>query len=522
MSWYDCWRRHGRWVRQGQGRFTHASQALLHNTGACSWWYAELQMDLLAKYRNIGIMAHIDAGKTTTTERILYYTGKSHKIGEVHDGTATMDWMVQEQERGITIQSAATTCSWAGHHINIIDTPGHVDFTIEVERALRVLDGAVALFDGVAGVEPQSETVWRQASRFNVPRICFVNKMDRMGADFGKTCTHIRSRLGANLAILQLPIGSEENFRGVVDLLNMRALIWANREWRAKLVEAVVELDEGAMEAYLDGTELDMPTLKRLLRQGTISSQIVPVLCGAAFRNIGVQPLLDAVVHYLPSPLDSGDVEGVSVKDESEVVTRPPSHEAPLAALAFKTMTDAFVGSLTFCRVYSGVLETGMQVLNARRGEKERVGRLMQMHANSREEVPLACAGDIVAVLGLKNVNTGDTLCSLTAPMSLETIHFPEPVISVALQPVQARDWDRLGLAAARLIQEDPSLRCSKDRQTGEFKMEGMGELHLEIAVDRIYREFGIECSVGPVQVSYREGLTKPCDVRYVHKKQSG
>eukprot|EP00879_Flechtneria_rotunda_P000737 GHRR01000857.1.p1 GENE.GHRR01000857.1~~GHRR01000857.1.p1 ORF type:complete len:798 (+),score=271.08 GHRR01000857.1:63-2396(+) len=496
----------------------------------------------LDKYRNIGIMAHIDAGKTTTSERILYYTGKSYKIGEVHEGTATMDWMVQEQERGITITSAATTCQWNGHRINVIDTPGHVDFTLEVERALRVLDGAVAVFDAVSGVEPQSETVWRQADKYKVPRICFVNKMDRLGANFFRTRDMVVSNLGAKPLVLQVPIGAEDQFQGVVDLVKMKAIVWTGEElgakfeeqdipadlqetaneYREKLIDSVVELDDAVLEAYFEGTMPDNDTIKRLIRKGTIDRVFVPMLCGTAFKNKGVQPLLDAVVDYLPSPLEIPDVSGVSTTDAEETLTRPASDDAPFSALAFKIMTDPFVGSLTFCRIYSGKLEAGSYALNANKGKKERIGRLMMMHANNREDVKAAYAGDIVAIGGLKEVITGETLCDEKKPIILERMDFPDPVIKIAIEPKSKGDLEKMGMGLNKLAQEDPSFNYSRDEETGQTVIEGMGELHLEIIVDRLRREFKVECDVGAPQVNYRESISRPNDVRYVHKKQSG
>ena len=495
----------------------------------------------LEDYRNIGIMAHIDAGKTTTTERILYYTGVSHKIGEVHDGAATMDWMEQEQERGITITSAATTCFWNDKRINIIDTPGHVDFTIEVERSLRVLDGAVTVFDSVAGVEPQSETVWRQADKYGVPRMCFVNKMDRMGANFYRCVDMIVTRLGANPLVVQLPIGSEAEFEGLIDLLKMKEIVWKDEslgaefeyrdirddlkeqadEYRSKLVETAVEMDDAAMEAYLDGNEPDEETLKKLIRKGTIGRNFVPVLCGSAFKNKGVQPMLDAVVDFLPSPVDVDSVQGVDPKSD-EPATRKTSDEAPLSVLAFKIMNDPFVGSLTFCRIYSGVLTTGAGVLNSTKDSKERIGRMLQMHANHREDIKEAYAGDIVAVAGLKNVTTGDTLCDPLKPIILERMEFPEPVIEVAVEPKTKADQEKMGLALNRLAQEDPSFRVSVDEESGQTVIKGMGELHLDIIVDRMRREFKVEANVGAPQVAYRETLTKRAEIDYTHKKQTG
>jgi len=495
----------------------------------------------LERYRNIGIMAHIDAGKTTTTERILYYTGRSYKIGEVHEGTATMDWMEQEQERGITITSAATTCFWKDNRINIIDTPGHVDFTIEVERSLRVLDGAVTVFDSVAGVEPQSETVWRQADKYGVPRICFVNKMDRIGADFYRCVDMIVDRLGAKPMPIHLPIGVESDFAGLVDLIAMKGIIWKDEslgaefvvgdipadlkdkaeEYHAKIIEMAVEMDDAAMEAYLEGKEPDIDTLKKLIRKGTISGAFVPVLCGSAFKNKGVQPMLDAVVDFLPSPLDVPDVKGVEVDGDKEL-TRKSSDDEPFSGLAFKIMTDPFVGSLTFVRVYSGVLNTATQVMNTVKGDKERVGRMLQMHANSREDVKEARTGDIIAIAGLKATTTGDTLCDPNHPIVLERMEFPEPVIEVAVEPKTKSDQEKMGLALNRLAQEDPSFRVSTDHESGQTIIKGMGELHLEILVDRMKREFKVEANVGAPQVAYRETITKTVEYDYTHKKQTG
>ncbi|MDA0369383.1 MAG: elongation factor G [Proteobacteria bacterium] len=492
-------------------------------------------------YRNIGIMAHIDAGKTTTTERILYYTGVSHRIGEVHDGAAVMDWMEQEQERGITITSAATTCFWNEHRINIIDTPGHVDFTIEVERSLRVLDGAVAVFDSVAGVEPQSETVWRQADRYKVPRICFVNKMDRTGANFDRTVEMIVDRLGANPLVLQLPLGVEADYDGLIDLVEMRAIVWKDEtlgaeftfeeipadyaekaaEYRAKLVDAAVEQDDAALEQYLNGNEPDVATLKRCIRKGTIGGAFVPVLNGSAFKNKGVQPLLDAVIDFLPSPVDVDHVTG-HLPDSEEEVSRFTSDEEPFSALAFKIMTDPFVGSLTFVRIYSGVLESGNGVLNTVKGKRERIGRMLQMHANSREDIKEARAGDIVAIAGLKLTTTGDTLCSEDKPVVLERMDFPDPVIEIAVEPKTKNDQEKMGLALNRLAQEDPSFRVSTDMESGQTIIKGMGELHLEIIVDRMRREFKVEANVGAPQVAYRETITKSAEIDYTHKKQTG
>jgi elongation factor G len=494
----------------------------------------------LDRYRNIGIMAHIDAGKTTTTERILYYTGRSHRIGEVHDGAATMDWMEQEQERGITITSAATTCFWRDHRINIIDTPGHVDFTIEVERSLRVLDGAVAVFDSVAGVEPQSETVWRQADKYGVPRMCFVNKMDRTGSNFFRTVAMIEDRLGATPLVTQLPIGTESDFVGVVDLIRMRAIRWKDEslgaefvyeeipadladqaaEYREKLVETAVEQDEAALEAYLEGQEPDEKTLTACIRKGTISLSFVPVLCGSAFKNKGVQPLLDAVVDFLPAPTDIPDIRGVKLDGEPD--SRPSRDDAPFSALAFKIMTDPFVGSLTFARIYSGVLEAGQSVLNSVKDSRERIGRMLLMHANHREDIKEARAGDIVALAGLKATTTGDTLCDPTKPIVLERMEFPEPVIEVAVEPKTKGDQEKMGVALSRLAQEDPSFRVTTDPESGQTVIKGMGELHLEILVDRMRREFKVEANVGAPQVAYRETITRRHEISYTHKKQTG
>ncbi|APZ99831.1 translation elongation factor G [Sphingopyxis sp. QXT-31] len=501
----------------------------------------------LEHYRNFGIMAHIDAGKTTTTERILYYTGKSYKIGEVHDGAATMDWMEQEQERGITITSAATTCLWKAdegkgpeHRLNIIDTPGHVDFTIEVERSLRVLDGAITAFDGVAGVEPQSETVWRQADKYKVPRMCFINKLDRTGADFYYCVQTIVDRLGATPAVLYLPIGAEGDFKGLVDLVNERAIIWKDEslgaeffyeeipadlvdkaaEYREKLVELAVEQDDDAMEAYLEGTLPDVPALKALIRKGTLAQAFVPVLCGSAFKNKGVQTLLDAVVDYLPSPLDIPPVQGIN-PDTNEPDSRETSDSAPLSLLAFKIMNDPFVGSLTFARIYSGTLNKGTY-LNSVKDKKEKVGRMLLMHANSREDIDEAYAGDIVALAGLKETTTGDTLCATNAPIILERMEFPEPVIELSVEPKTKADQERMGIALNRLAAEDPSFRVSTDHESGQTIIKGMGELHLDILVDRMKREFKVEANVGAPQVAYRESLARPVDVDYTHKKQSG
>jgi elongation factor G len=494
----------------------------------------------LNMYRNIGIMAHIDAGKTTTTERILFYTGKSYKIGEVHDGAATMDWMEQEQERGITITSAATTCFWNDHRINIIDTPGHVDFTIEVERSLRVLDGAVACFDGVAGVEPQSETVWRQADKYGVPRMCFINKLDRTGANFKYCVQSIIDRLGAKPAVLYIPIGLEADLKGLVDLVHNRAIIWKDEslgadffyedipadladeaaKYRSDLIELAVEQDDAAMEAYLEGNEPDVATLKALIRKGTLNQSFVPVCCGSAFKNKGVQPLLDAVVDYLPSPLDIEDVQGVKM-DSLEPDSRPAADDAPFSALAFKVMNDPFVGSLTFIRIYSGTLVKGTY-LNSVKDKKEKVGRMLEMHANERKDVDEAFAGDIIALAGMKETTTGDTLCAERAPIILERMEFPEPVIELSVEPKTKADQEKMGIALNRLSAEDPSFRVSTDHESGQTIIKGMGELHLDIIVDRMRREFKVEANVGAPQVAYREYLAREVDVDYTHKKQSG
>ncbi|MDR6287554.1 MULTISPECIES: elongation factor G [Inquilinus] len=495
----------------------------------------------IEKYRNIGIMAHIDAGKTTTTERILYYTGKSYKIGEVHEGTATMDWMEQEQERGITITSAATTAFWRDHRVNIIDTPGHVDFTIEVERSLRVLDGAVTVFDSVAGVEPQSETVWRQADKYHVPRICFVNKMDRIGANFYRCVDMIKDRLGALPLVLNLPIGVENDYAGLVDLVENRAVIWEDdslganfhfaeipddlkekaAEYRQTLLDTAVEMDDTVMEAYLEGTEPTPDQLRACIRKGTLAFKFVPVLCGSAFKNKGVQTLLDAVVDFLPSPLDVSQVEGHKI-DSDETESRPTNDEAPFSALAFKIMTDPFVGSLTFARIYSGTLLAGSYVQNSVKNQKERVGRMLLMHANNREEIKEASAGDIVALVGLKNTTTGDTLCDPAKPIVLERMEFPEPVIEVAVEPKSKADQEKMSTALQRLAQEDPSFRVAVDQESGQTVIKGMGELHLEILVDRMKREFKVDANVGAPQVAYRETITQRAEIDYTHKKQTG
>jgi len=495
----------------------------------------------LNMYRNIGIAAHIDAGKTTTTERILYYTGKSHKIGEVHDGAATMDFMAQEQERGITITSAATTCFWKDHRINIIDTPGHVDFTIEVERSMRVLDGAVAVFDAVAGVEPQSETVWRQADKYHVPRICFVNKMDRTGADFQRCIDMMIDRLGTRPMVITWPIGVEADFKGIIDIVKMKALIWHDEqlgakfdeveipaeykdkaaELRSHLVEMAVEEDDVLLEAYLEqAKEPSEADLKRCIRKGAMAFHFVPVMCGSAFKNKGVQPLLDAVVDYLPSPLDIPPVKGVDLKGKE--VERPADDKAPFAGLAFKIMDDAFVGSITFVRVYSGSIASGTGALNSIKDKTERVGRMLLMHANSREDIKEANAGDIVAFAGLKLTTTGETLCDPNHPVILERMEFPDPVIEVAIEPKTKADQERMGLALVRLAQEDPSFRVSTDQESGQTILKGMGELHLEIKVDILKRTYKVDANVGAPQVAYRETLTKPVTVKYTHKKQTG
>ena len=495
----------------------------------------------LEMYRNIGIMAHIDAGKTTTTERILYYTGVNHKIGETHDGAATMDWMEQEQERGITITSAATTCYWKNHRVNIIDTPGHGEFTVEVERSLRVLDGAITVFDSVAGVEPQSETVWRQADKYGVPRICFCNKMDRIGANFYRCLDMIVDRLGARPMALQLPIGAEAEFQGGVDLLNMNAIVYTGdtpdspieikdipadlqekaEKYHQELVEMAVEEDEQAMEDYLEGKEIPVETLKKCIRKGTLKQNFVPVFCGTAFKNKGVQPLLDAVVDYLPSPLDIEAIKGVKPDTDVEIERKPDDNE-PLSALAFKIMNDPFVGSLTFTRIYSGTMTAGSYIYNSVKDKKERVGRMLLMHSNKREDLKEAHAGDIVALAGLKDTTTGDTLCDQSNPIVLENMVFPDPVIELAVEPKTKVDVEKMGLALSRLAMEDPSFKVSSDPDSGQTIIKGMGELHLEIIVDRLKREFKVECNVGEPQVAYRETITKPCDIEYTHKKQSG
>ncbi len=495
----------------------------------------------LTDYRNFGIMAHIDAGKTTVTERILYYTGKSHKIGEVHDGAATMDWMEQEQERGITITSAATTCFWQDKRLNIIDTPGHVDFTIEVERSLRVLDGAVAVLDGNQGVEPQTETVWRQADKYNVPRIVFANKMDKIGADFFACVSDLVKRLGVKPVPLQLPIGIEHTFKGVVDLVEMRGIVWQGEdlgakfdivpipddmadqaaEYRAILIEAVAELDDDVMAAFFDGKEPDVATIKRLIRKAVLTGAFYPVLCGSAFKNKGVQPLLDAVVDYLPSPLDVPAVKGIDPKDDSEI-ERPQTDDAPLSMLAFKIMDDPFVGSITFCRIYSGTLNSGTTLLNSTKDKKERIGRMLEMHANDRKDIKEAFAGDIVAVAALKESTTGDTLCDPAKPVILEKMEFPEPVIEIAIEPKTKADQEKLGLALQRLAAEDPSFRVSTDHESGQTRLKGMGELHLDIKVDILRRTYKVDANIGAPQVAYRETLGRKAEIDYTHKKQTG
>jgi len=501
----------------------------------------------LQRYRNIGIMAHIDAGKTTTTERILYYTGKSHKIGEVHDGAATMDWMEQEQERGITITSAATTAVWKDPNngetirVNVIDTPGHVDFTIEVERSLKVLDGAVCLLDGNQGVEPQTETVWRQGDKYHVPRIIFANKMDKIGADFYMCVDSVKKRLGIEALVLTLPIGMESNFQGVVDLLKMKAIIWDGEslgakyseqeipadlkekaeEYRSRLIERAVEMDDAAMEDYLNGKEPDLMTIKKCIRKGTIGLKLVPMMCGSSFKNKGVQTLLDAVVDYLPSPVDVGAIKGKKMDSDEDVLVKPDINE-PFAGLAFKIMTDPFVGSLTFVRIYSGKLSAGSYVLNSTKDKKERVGRMLLMHANNREEIKEAEAGDIIALVGLKDTVTGDTLCAENKPVVLERMEFPEPVIEIAIEPKTKADQEKMGIALGKLVAEDPSFRVQTDQESGQTIMKGMGELHLEIKVDILKRTYGVEANVGAPQVAYRETITRAAEVDYTHKKQTG
>ncbi|BDV35805.1 MULTISPECIES: elongation factor G [Methylocystis] len=492
-------------------------------------------------YRNFGIMAHIDAGKTTTTERILYYSGKSHKIGEVHEGAATMDWMEQEQERGITITSAATTTFWNGKRLNIIDTPGHVDFTIEVERSLRVLDGAVCVLDGNQGVEPQTETVWRQADKYSVPRIVFVNKMDKIGADFYRCAEEIKTRVGGRPVCVQLPIGSENNFKGVIDLIRMKAVVWEDeglgakyhdeeipadlldkaKEYRTALIEAAVELDDDAMAAYLDGVEPDEATLKSLIRKAVRAIVFHPVFCGSAFKNKGVQPLLDAVVDFLPSPIDREAIKGVDMDTGADMV-RNPSDSEPFSMLAFKIMDDPFVGTITFARVYSGKIESGTTVLNSTKDKKERIGRMLLMHANNREDIKEAYAGDIVALAGLKETRTGDTLCDQQKPVILERMEFPDPVIEIAIEPKSKADQEKLGIALQKLAAEDPSFRVSTDQESGQTILKGMGELHLDIKVDILKRTYKVDANIGAPQVAYRERLGKKVEIDYTHKKQTG
>ena len=492
-------------------------------------------------YRNFGIMAHIDAGKTTTTERILFYSGKSHKIGEVHDGAATMDWMEQEQERGITITSAATTTHWLGKRLNIIDTPGHVDFTIEVERSLRVLDGAVCVLDGNQGVEPQTETVWRQADKYKVPRVVFVNKMDKIGADFYRCVDEIKTKVGGRAVCIQLPIGSESDFKGIIDLVRMKAVVWEDEglgakfhdeeipenlkaqaeDYRDKLIEAAVELDDEVMAAFFDGTMPDEPTLHRLIRKAVRDITFIPVLCGSAFKNKGVQPLLDAVVEYLPSPVDVPAIKGIDV-ETGEEVSRKPDDAEPFSMLAFKIMDDPFVGTITFARVYSGHIESGTGVLNSTKEKKERIGRMLLMHANDRVDIKSAYAGDIVALAGLKDTRTGDTLCDVLKPVILERMEFPEPVIEIAIEPKSKADQEKLGLALAKLAAEDPSFRVSTDQESGQTILKGMGELHLDIKVDILRRTYKVDANIGAPQVAYREKLTRRIEKDYTHKKQTG
>ncbi|MDG7056463.1 MAG: elongation factor G [Wolbachia endosymbiont of Meromenopon meropis] len=496
----------------------------------------------ISKYRNIGIMAHIDAGKTTTTERILFYTGKQNRIGEVHDGAASMDWMEQEKERGITITSAATTCFWNDHKINIIDTPGHVDFTVEVERSLRILDGAVAVFDGVAGVEPQSETVWRQADKYNVPRVCFVNKMDRMGADFYRCVDMIKNRLGAVPLVIQLPVGSEKDFKGVVDLISMKAIIWEEdalgsnffyedipsdlfnkaQEYRELLLDSAAGMNDEAMNIYFESNDLPINLLKECVRSGTIRGAFVPVLCGSAFRNKGIQTLLDSIVEFLPSPIDVSEIVGISPIDLKRKIAVKPSEQEKFVALAFKVMTDKFVGNLTFIRIYSGKLKSKSVVLNAVKNETEGIGRMLLMHANNREDINEAKVGDIIALVGLKKTITGDTLCSCDFPILLERMEFPEPVIEIAVEPKASSDQEKLSIALNRLVAEDPSLKISLNEESGQTILKGMGELHLEIVTDRVKREFNVDVAIGTPQVAYRETITKSVEIDYTHKKQSG
>ena len=495
----------------------------------------------IENYRNFGIMAHIDAGKTTTTERILYYTGKSHKIGEVHEGAATMDWMEQEQERGITITSAATTAFWNGKRLNIIDTPGHVDFTIEVERSLRVLDGAVCVLDSNQGVEPQTETVWRQGDKYKVPRIVFANKMDKIGADFFKCLDDIKTRLGAKPIAIQLPIGAENNYKGLIDLVRMKGVVWDDeslgakyqdieipadmldqaKKYREEMIEAAVELDDDALTAFLEGKEPDEATLKKLIRKAVITGAFFPVLCGSAFKNKGVQPLLDAVVDYLPSPLDVPPIKGINPDNGEEVVRKPGDNE-PLSLLGFKIMDDPFVGTITFCRIYSGTLTSGTGVINSTKERKERIGRMLLMHANNREDIKEAYAGDIVALAGLKEVRTGDTLCDAKQPVILEKMEFPDPVIEIAIEPKSKADQEKLGVALAKLAAEDPSFRVSTDQESGQTILKGMGELHLDIKVDILRRTYKVDANIGAPQVAFREKITQRAEVDYVHKKQTG
>jgi elongation factor G len=496
----------------------------------------------IENYRNFGVMAHIDAGKTTTTERILYYTGKSHKIGEVHEGAATMDWMEQEQERGITITSAATTAFWNGKRLNIIDTPGHVDFTIEVERSLRVLDGAVVVLDGNQGVEPQTETVWRQGDKYKVPRIVFANKMDKIGADFFKCLDDIKTRLGAKPIAIQLPIGSEQNYKGLIDLVRMKGVIWEDealganykdidipadmldqaKEYHEKMIEAVCELDDDAATAYLEGKMPDEATVKKLLRKAVITGAFFPVLCGSAFKNKGVQPLLDAVVDYLPSPLDVPAIKGLNPDKDNEEVIREPKDDAPMSLLAFKIMDDPFVGTITFCRIYSGTLTSGTGAINSTKERKERIGRMLLMHANNREDIKEAYAGDIVALAGLKETRTGDTLCDPKFPVILEKMEFPEPVIEIAIEPKSKADQEKLGVALAKLAAEDPSFRVSTDHESGQTILKGMGELHLDIKVDILRRTYKVDANIGAPQVAFREKITQRVEHEYTHKKQTG
>src|SRR5665213_616928 len=533
------WPNRTRPSRTTAGNSSHTSTRPKNREGSSSQVATDVMADL-AQVRNIGIMAHIDAGKTTTTERILFYTGINYKIGEVHEGAATMDWMEQEQERGITITSAATTAFWSGKRLNIIDTPGHVDFTIEVERSLRVLDGAVCVLDSNQGVEPQTETVWRQGDKYKVPRIVFANKMDKTGADFYKCLQDIIDRLGAKPIAIQLPIGSENNFKGLIDLVRMKGVVWEDekldapfkdidipedmlekaKEYREKLLESAVELDDEVLAAYLDGNEPDEATLKRMIRKAVLTGAFFPVLCGSAFKNKGVQPLLDAVVDYLPSPVDVPAIKGVD-EDGNEVV-RLPNDKEPLALLAFKIMDDPFVGTITFCRIYSGTLLSGTGVINSTRDRKERIGRMLLMHANNREDIKEAFAGDIVALAGLKEARTGDTLCDANKPVILEKMEFPEPVIEIAIEPKSKADQEKLGVALAKLAAEDPSFRVSTDQESGQTILKGMGELHLDIKVDILRRTYKVDANIGAPQVAYRERITRPVTVDFQHKKQTG